>query len=58
MLFFKKNLTDHPGHFVIGIIGKQGVGKSTVLSHFAPQAEQASLKECLFYFFTHCFFFL
>ncbi|KAI9365211.1 hypothetical protein BD770DRAFT_378036 [Pilaira anomala] len=35
-----KNLTDHPGHFVIGIIGKQGVGKSTVLSHFAPQAEQ------------------
>ncbi|KAI9260373.1 hypothetical protein EDC94DRAFT_610947 [Helicostylum pulchrum] len=29
-----KNLTDHPGHFVIGIIGKQGIGKSTILSHF------------------------
>ncbi|KAI7891567.1 uncharacterized protein EV154DRAFT_507766 [Mucor mucedo] len=35
-----KNLTDHPGHFVIGIIGKQGIGKSTILSHFAPDPER------------------
>ncbi|KAI8050688.1 hypothetical protein BDF21DRAFT_432392 [Thamnidium elegans] len=34
-----KNLTDHPGHFVIGIIGKQGVGKSTILSHFTQNPE-------------------
>ncbi|GAN01136.1 protein SMG9-like [Mucor ambiguus] len=36
-----KNLTDYPGHFVIGIIGKQGVGKSTILSHFTQGAEHA-----------------
>lgn len=36
-----KNLTDHPGHFVIGIIGKQGVGKSTILSHFGVDANNA-----------------
>ncbi|KAI9473676.1 MAG: hypothetical protein EXX96DRAFT_578899 [Benjaminiella poitrasii] len=34
-----KNLSDHPGHFVIGVIGKQGVGKSTLLSHFTQNAE-------------------
>ncbi|KAG1221268.1 hypothetical protein G6F35_006113 [Rhizopus arrhizus] len=36
----KVNLADYPGHFVIGIVGKQGVGKSTILSHFAPQPDQ------------------
>ncbi|KAI8390205.1 hypothetical protein BD560DRAFT_380236 [Blakeslea trispora] len=35
-----KMLTDYPGHFAIGIIGKQGVGKSTLLSHFAPNSKQ------------------
>lgn len=25
---------------MIGIVGKQGVGKSTILSHFAPQPDQ------------------
>ncbi|KAG2173395.1 hypothetical protein INT44_008747 [Umbelopsis vinacea] len=28
-------LADYPGHFVVGVIGKQGVGKSTVLSAFS-----------------------
>ncbi|CAO3643759.1 unnamed protein product [Mucor fragilis] len=36
-----KNLTDYPGHFVIGIIGKQGVGKSTILSHFTQDPKHA-----------------
>ncbi|CEP17634.1 hypothetical protein [Parasitella parasitica] len=36
-----KNLTDYPGHFVIGIIGKQGVGKSTILSHFTEDPQHA-----------------
>ncbi|KAL9550239.1 hypothetical protein MBANPS3_004824 [Mucor bainieri] len=36
-----KTLTDYPGHFVIGIIGKQGVGKSTILSHFTQDPEHA-----------------
>ncbi|OAD08373.1 hypothetical protein MUCCIDRAFT_158586 [Mucor lusitanicus CBS 277.49] len=36
-----KHLTDYPGHFVIGIIGKQGVGKSTILSHFTQDPEHA-----------------
>ncbi|KAI9018569.1 hypothetical protein CLU79DRAFT_760940 [Phycomyces nitens] len=27
-----KCLGDHPGHFVIGVVGQQGVGKSTLLS--------------------------
>lgn len=31
-----KALADYPGHFVVGIIGQQGVGKSTILSHFTP----------------------
>ncbi|OBZ91903.1 Protein SMG9 [Choanephora cucurbitarum] len=35
-----KMLTDYPGHFAIGVIGKQGVGKSTILSHFAPNSKQ------------------
>ncbi|CAO3691246.1 unnamed protein product [Umbelopsis ramanniana] len=28
-------LADYPGHFVVGVIGKQGVGKSTILSTFS-----------------------
>jgi ABC-type lipoprotein export system ATPase subunit len=36
-------LADYPGHFVIGIIGKQGVGKSTILSQFA-QLDQVKEK--------------
>ncbi|KAK4510329.1 uncharacterized protein ATC70_004759 [Mucor velutinosus] len=36
-----KHLTDYPGHFVIGIIGKQGVGKSTILSHFTQDTKHA-----------------
>ncbi|CAO3677618.1 unnamed protein product [Rhizopus stolonifer] len=35
-----KKLADYPGHFVIGAVGKQGVGKSTVLSQFAPQPDK------------------
>ncbi|KAI8974737.1 hypothetical protein BDB01DRAFT_806294 [Pilobolus umbonatus] len=42
-----KKLSDHPGHFVIGIIGKQGVGKSTLLSHFTQQPDNAfSTQSC------------
>ncbi|KAG2178741.1 hypothetical protein INT43_001587 [Umbelopsis isabellina] len=33
-------LADYPGHFVVGIIGKQGVGKSTILSSFAEQPDK------------------
>ncbi|GAB5588189.1 hypothetical protein Unana1_03089 [Umbelopsis nana] len=36
-------LADYPGHFVVGVIGKQGVGKSTILSSFAEDPENASL---------------
>ncbi|KAI7879012.1 hypothetical protein K492DRAFT_208571 [Lichtheimia hyalospora FSU 10163] len=32
-----KLLGDHPGHFVVGVVGKQGVGKSTVLSYLTHQ---------------------
>ncbi|KAH8554431.1 hypothetical protein BGW37DRAFT_484814 [Umbelopsis sp. PMI_123] len=32
-------LTDYPGHFVVGVVGKQGVGKSTILSAFAEDPE-------------------
>jgi len=32
-------LADYPGHFVVGVIGKQGVGKSTILSSFAEDPE-------------------
>ncbi|KAI8881360.1 hypothetical protein K501DRAFT_324544 [Backusella circina FSU 941] len=35
-----KALNDQPGHFVVSILGKQGVGKSTLLSQFAPIPEQ------------------
>ncbi|CEJ04524.1 hypothetical protein RMCBS344292_18482 [Rhizopus microsporus] len=41
-----KNLTDYPGHFVIGIIGKQGVGKSTILSQFAQLDQVFSTQPC------------
>ncbi|CAM0141627.1 unnamed protein product [Umbelopsis sp. WA50703] len=33
-------LADYPGHFVVGIIGKQGVGKSTILSSFTEQTDK------------------
>ncbi|KAG0369179.1 smg-9, nonsense mediated mRNA decay factor [Gamsiella multidivaricata] len=29
-------LSDHPGHFIVGILGTQGAGKSTLLSSFCP----------------------
>ncbi|KAF8936919.1 smg-9, nonsense mediated mRNA decay factor [Dissophora ornata] len=29
-------LSDHPGHFIVGILGTQGVGKSSLLSSFCP----------------------
>ncbi|KAF9128432.1 smg-9, nonsense mediated mRNA decay factor [Mortierella sp. 14UC] len=29
-------MSEHPGHFVVGIIGSQGVGKSSLLSSFCP----------------------
>ncbi|CAO3677308.1 unnamed protein product [Umbelopsis vinacea] len=32
-------LADYPGHFVVGVVGKQGVGKSTILSSFAEHPE-------------------
>ncbi|KAG0229713.1 smg-9, nonsense mediated mRNA decay factor [Actinomortierella wolfii] len=31
-------LSDHPGHFVVGVLGGQGVGKSTLLSTFAGKS--------------------
>ncbi|KAI9261704.1 hypothetical protein BY458DRAFT_515678 [Sporodiniella umbellata] len=36
----QKKLAESPGHFVIGVVGKQGAGKSTILSHFAPQPDK------------------
>ncbi|CDH53769.1 protein smg9 [Lichtheimia corymbifera JMRC:FSU:9682] len=36
-----KLLGDHPGHFVVGVVGKQGVGKSTVLSYLTHQPSNA-----------------
>ncbi|KAI8100059.1 uncharacterized protein BX664DRAFT_382500 [Halteromyces radiatus] len=36
-----KVLTDSPGHFVVGIVGQQGVGKSTILSSFTEQSTNA-----------------
>ncbi|KAI7865900.1 hypothetical protein BDF14DRAFT_1819129 [Spinellus fusiger] len=36
-----KYLGDYPGHFVMGVVGRQGVGKSTLLSSFM----QASAEE-------------
>ncbi|KAI8577783.1 hypothetical protein K450DRAFT_249978 [Umbelopsis ramanniana AG] len=32
-------LADYPGHFVVGVIGKQGAGKSTVLSAFSEDPQ-------------------
>ncbi|KAG0295807.1 smg-9, nonsense mediated mRNA decay factor [Linnemannia gamsii] len=29
-------MSEHPGHFVVGILGSQGVGKSSLLSSFCP----------------------
>ncbi|KAF9551832.1 smg-9, nonsense mediated mRNA decay factor [Mortierella hygrophila] len=29
-------MSEHPGHFVVGILGPQGVGKSSLLSSFCP----------------------
>ncbi|OZJ06612.1 hypothetical protein BZG36_00319 [Bifiguratus adelaidae] len=37
-----KMLHDTPGHFVIGVIGKRGVGKSTLLSAFADQPQSST----------------
>ncbi|ORX44592.1 hypothetical protein DM01DRAFT_1340349 [Hesseltinella vesiculosa] len=36
-----KVLTDHPGHFVVGVVGQQGVGKSTILSAFTDRPAEA-----------------
>ncbi|ORZ24668.1 hypothetical protein BCR42DRAFT_403419 [Absidia repens] len=36
-----KALTDNPGHFVVGVIGQQGVGKSTLLSSFTERPTDA-----------------
>ncbi|KAI8332699.1 hypothetical protein BC941DRAFT_436363 [Chlamydoabsidia padenii] len=31
-------LTDNPGHYVVGVVGQQGVGKSSILSSFTEQS--------------------
>ncbi|KAF9209223.1 smg-9, nonsense mediated mRNA decay factor [Haplosporangium sp. Z 27] len=39
-------LSDHPGHFTVGILGTQGAGKSSLLSSFCPSnASSAFTKE-------------
>ncbi|ORZ00194.1 hypothetical protein BCR43DRAFT_132176 [Syncephalastrum racemosum] len=35
-----KILGDQPGHFVVGVVGKQNAGKSTILSSFTQRADQ------------------
>ncbi|SAL95915.1 hypothetical protein [Absidia glauca] len=34
-----KILTDSPGHYVVGVVGNQGVGKSSILSSFTEQPD-------------------
>ncbi|KAF9424283.1 smg-9, nonsense mediated mRNA decay factor [Podila epigama] len=31
--------SEHPGHFVVGVLGGQGVGKSSLLSSFCPKPD-------------------
>ncbi|KAL1924104.1 uncharacterized protein VTP21DRAFT_7139 [Calcarisporiella thermophila] len=36
-----KSLVDQPGYYAVGVLGKQGVGKSSILSAFCPSPSKA-----------------